>query len=84
MAIAYQGCVGVPFPKASLRLRYFVRTAHAVKHDDDNLVSWFKCGRDALAKAGIVANDRDFTVLSPTCEKDSANPRIEVTITEIP
>lgn len=84
MAMAHQSGVGVPFPKASLRLRYFVRTAHATKHDDDNLTGWFKAGRDALAKAGIVANDRDFTVLPPTCQKDAADPRLEVTITEIP
>lgn len=81
-----------PFAKASIRLRYFVRTAKADDHNDDNLVIWFKAGRDALAATipskhgprealGFVRDDKDITCDGAECTKDANNPRLEVTIT---
>lgn len=62
--------------KATLSLHYFVPTAH--DHDDDNLAAWFKAGRDGLADAGLVANDKDIRLKEVKFEKDAARPRLVV------
>lgn len=63
---------------ATIHLHYWTRTSACP--DDDGLICWFKWGRDAIADAGFVTNDRRFILMPPTWSKDAKNPRVTVTI----
>lgn len=72
----------VPLSRARLQLHFLKRSDK--EPDDDNLNCWFKAGRDGLADAGIIANDRRFTMEPATWGMDKDDPRVVVTIEEIP
>lgn len=55
---------------ATLQLEYVFATPR--RRDDDNLNAWFKAGRDALADAGLVANDSAFVQLPARSTVDQA------------
>lgn len=76
--IASQHRPASPMERATLQLHYWTRTA--AEPDDDGLTCWWKAGRDGLADAGIITNDRRFTQLPPTWGKDAKAPRVVVTI----
>jgi len=57
---------GLPWPSARLSLIYeFDSVRKFQNRDDDGLIGWAKHSRDGLADAGIVENDRHFTVDVP-------------------
>lgn len=66
-----------PFPKATI---YYEGHFKARAWDDDNLIGAMKYARDSFAKAGIVANDKDFKCVGAECFGYSKNPRVIVTI----
>lgn len=55
---------------ATLQLEYVFAAPR--RRDDDNLNAWFKAGRDALADAGLVANDSAFVQLPAASTVDQA------------
>lgn len=68
-----------PFAKATIRYEgYF----NARAWDDDNLIGAMKYARDSFARAGIVADDKDFKTIGAECFGYSKNPRVIVTIEE--
>ena len=66
--------------KATLLYTFYYKTA--AHHDDDNSIHSMKAVRDGLADAKIVANDKNFSTLTPIMLKDKDNPRVEITITK--
>jgi crossover junction endodeoxyribonuclease RusA len=66
--------------KAKMEVNAFFK--HNRSRDADNFMASLKSVCDGIADAGIIANDKGLWPERPTFEKDSSNPRIEITITE--
>jgi hypothetical protein len=58
--------LGMPWRRAKVtHVFHFANSKSAKLSDGDNLNAWLKATRDGFADAGIVENDRDFTVNAP-------------------
>jgi len=68
-----------PFARATVQATFYV----ARRNDTDNLAAWLKSYLDGLQDGGIVANDRDLTVLPPfqTIGVPAAQQRVVLEIT---
>lgn len=71
------------FTRARMDLDFYVRDRRGLRQDSDNLVSCMKAGRDGIADAGVVENDRDITIGKVRLAVDPNRPRVVVTLTEI-
>lgn len=60
---------------------YFAKPA---LRDEDNAQASLKAAWDALADAGLLANDRGLTHERPVFNVDRIRPRVELTIRELP
>lgn len=69
------------FVKATVLPKFFFKDKRA--YDASNLGTWLKASLDGLADAGIVANDRDFTLLPAEMLVDPLYQRVDLVITEI-
>lgn len=69
--------------RCTMGLAFYVRDRRGLAQDSDNLIASMKAARDGIADAGVVANDRDIEVETPTLAVDRDNPRVVVTLTEI-
>lgn len=67
-----------PWPHAYLRFNFYFATNR--NRDEDNFEARMKAGRDGMADAGIVTNDRYFRMQRPTMQVDKKNPRVVVEI----
>lgn len=65
--------------KAKMEVRAFFKMNRS--RDADNFMASLKSSCDGIADSGIVANDKGLWPERPVFEKDSNNPRIEITIT---
>ena len=80
MAVAF--AAGLPRMEACrLDARWFHPQRRFSPMDDDNLTAWLKYGRDAIAEV-MRMNDKAMTMGGHGQDKDLANPRVELTITE--
>jgi len=61
-----------------------IRWLHPTRRwpDRDNIISWLKSAIDGLTDAGLIADDRDLNYAPVKRDKDAANPRVEITITQ--
>ena len=71
-----------PFFRCTLKLQFIVPSRRS--YDEDNLVAAFKCGRDALVKAGVLLSDGPAYILSteipaPIYEKGVEAVRVMIT-----
>jgi hypothetical protein len=66
--------------KARLGVRAFFKTLNFP--DPTNFPLSLKAAIDGIADAGIIANDKGLWPERPVFEKDTGNPRVEITITE--
>ena len=83
--IALSMCKGSP-PKwiaATVQPTFYVKDRRGLARDGDNSNAQLKSDLDGLADAGIVENDRCFTLLPPRIEIDHETPRLQLEITEI-
>jgi crossover junction endodeoxyribonuclease RusA len=68
--------------KAKMEVRAFFKTRNFP--DPSNFMASLKSSEDGIADSGIIANDKSLWPERPVFEKDTSNPRIEITITSEP
>lgn len=71
-----------PFRKARMVIHWYCKTARLI--DNDNAIASLKAYRDGIADAGILINDNHIKELSIDVNKDASNPRVEITLIELP
>ena len=71
----------IPWRKARIQIRWYHKTLRFP--DNDNCIGWCKAYRDGMCAAGYLQDDRDIKEISIDINKDSANPRVEITLSEI-
>ena len=59
--VARMQAPAVPFKRAKVHATFY----HPRERDDDGLIAWLKSYLDGLQDAGIIENDRGFTLLPP-------------------
>ena len=74
------GEIIIPFPIEQPTVRVTMLNKTARKMDPDNLIASMKSAMDGLTDAGVWADDRELTILSPIRGKDATNPRIIIEI----
>lgn len=75
------GAKGKGKPGKEYRLTYYAYTKTAHTHDDDNLITAMKYGRDAIAQAmGI--DDKAFSLEPPVFQKAVKRPCVIVQVEE--
>ncbi len=71
---------GPPIERGHITLKYL--TFSQVRPDNDNLVAWAKSTIDGIVDAGIISNDRNFTVSAEWQRAPSAlHSKLTVVIT---
>lgn len=68
--------------KARLEVKAFFKTLNFP--DPSNFMGSLKSSEDGIADSGIIINDKSLWPERPVFEKDTSNPRIEITITSEP
>ena len=76
---ALQGRRPPGWTKAKMEVKAFFKTRNFP--DPDNLTASMKSSIDGIADSGIIDNDKSLWPERPVFEKDTKNPRIEITIT---
>lgn len=73
------------WPRASIRAIFYVKDRRGISADEDGRVASLKAICDGIADAGVVANDRGLTWLSPPVVHliDKANPRLVLEVSRI-
>jgi crossover junction endodeoxyribonuclease RusA len=74
------GSRGFTWKAPTLQPTFFFATNR--KRDSDNLRGWLKATQDGIADA-LRVNDKIIAMLDPVEEIDKADPRLEITITEL-
>ena len=78
-AVRAQGAERRHWKRARIQTAFYWRTRH--EHDEDNIMAQLKYARDAMARAGIVENDRGFTCDPPGQFVDPETPRVLLHVT---
>lgn len=68
--------------KAKMEVKAFFKTMNFP--DPGNFMASLKSSEDGIADSGIINNDKSLWPERPVFEKDTSNPRIEITITPEP
>ena len=76
---ALQGRRPPGWVKAKMEVKAFFKTRNFP--DPGNFMASLKSSEDGIADSGIINNDKALWPERPVFEKDSSNPRIEITIT---